>query len=124
MPPKPANYPDFPGIHNLEDATTFDTGIHTSLTGERSMHADDLPDTTVSRPPTRRLVLGALAGLGVGTATFRRALAADAARVGKVTPEMVQQAEWVAGIKLSDEDRKATANALTQTVGDLEKLRE
>ena len=62
------------------------------------MHAEDQPDTTINRPPTRRFVLGALAGLGVGTATFRRALAADAVRVGKVTPEMVQQAEWVAGI--------------------------
>jgi Asp-tRNA(Asn)/Glu-tRNA(Gln) amidotransferase A subunit family amidase len=87
------------------------------------MHADDQPDTSVSQPPTRRFVLGALAGLGVGTATFRRALAADAERVGKVTPEMVQQAEWVAGIKLSEEDRKAVANGLTQTVKDLETLR-
>ena len=87
------------------------------------MKADDQPDTTVSRPPTRRFVLGALAGLGVGSATFRRALAADAERVGKVTPEMVKQAEWIAGIKLSDEDRKAVATRLTQTVGDLETLR-
>jgi Asp-tRNA(Asn)/Glu-tRNA(Gln) amidotransferase A subunit family amidase len=41
-------------------------------------------------------------------------LATQAQPDGKVTPEMVQQAEWIAGIPLTDNERKALASALTQ----------
>jgi Asp-tRNA(Asn)/Glu-tRNA(Gln) amidotransferase A subunit family amidase len=85
--------------------------------------ADETPDTAGCRPPTRRFVLGVLAGLGVGSASFRRALAAQAERATAVTPEMIAQAEWIAGIKLSEEDRKAVAIGLNRTVKDLEVLR-
>ena len=53
----------------------------------------------------RRTLLKGLAGLGVGTATFRRALAAQAAQAGAVTPEMIKQAEWIAGLELTEEER-------------------
>ena len=53
----------------------------------------------------RRTVLAGLTGLGVGTATFRRALAAQAAQAGAVTPEMIKQAEWVAGLELTEDER-------------------
>ena len=53
----------------------------------------------------RREMLAALAGLGVGTAVFHRALAARAATAPKITPEMVEQAEWISGLELSEEDR-------------------
>jgi Asp-tRNA(Asn)/Glu-tRNA(Gln) amidotransferase A subunit family amidase len=72
---------------------------------------------------TRRRVLAALAAVGVGSATFRRAVAADAARQGDVTPEMLRQAEWVAGLELSDEDRESTAKAVTRTLREIETLR-
>ncbi len=71
--------------------------------------------TTVStpdRPLSRRNVLAALAGLGIGTAAFQRALAAQAEAAGKVTPELIQQAEWIAGITITEEDRKAVAGAV------------
>lgn len=94
------------------------------------MNADELPDvadetagTAAGPRPTRRLVLGALAGLGVGSATFRRALAVEAEKAGSITPEMIAQAEWVAGIKLSEADRKAIAKSVDATVKDLETLR-
>ena len=61
---------------------------------------------------TRRRVLVALSSLGIGTAAFQRALAWQAEQSNKVTPELIQQAEWVAGITLSDDDRKAVAQSV------------
>lgn len=61
---------------------------------------------------SRRNVLAALAGVGVGTVAFQRALAAQAEAAGKVTPELIQQAEWIAGITISEEDRKAVGSAV------------
>ena len=57
-------------------------------------------------PLDRRKVLAILAGLGVGTAVFQRALAAQVEVAGQITPLMVQQAEWVAGIELTEDDRQ------------------
>ncbi|MFO0936775.1 MAG: amidase [Gemmataceae bacterium] len=70
---------------------------------------------------TRRDLLAALAAVGVGTDPFRRSLVAQAAeqqpnRNPGVTAEMVKQAEWVAGITLSDKERDAVARALTGTM--------
>jgi Asp-tRNA(Asn)/Glu-tRNA(Gln) amidotransferase A subunit family amidase len=65
-------------------------------------------------PPTRRRLLQLLAGLGVGSAVFQRALAAAADNAPAVTADMVKQAEWVSGIKLSDDDRKALVGTLNQ----------
>ncbi len=59
----------------------------------------------------RRQVLQALAGAGIGTTVFQRALAQQAEN-GPLTVEMIQQAEWVAGIELNDEQRQAAAGAL------------
>ncbi len=83
--------------------------------------ADQPADTTPA--PTRRHLLKALAGLGVGSAVFRRALAAEAEKAVTVTPEMVQQAEWIAGLKLAEADRKALAGALTRSLRDFEAMR-
>jgi Asp-tRNA(Asn)/Glu-tRNA(Gln) amidotransferase A subunit family amidase len=55
-----------------------------------------------------------LTGLGIGSPAFQRALAAQAEPDGKITPEMVQQAEWIAGLQLTDSERKGLAAALTQ----------
>jgi Asp-tRNA(Asn)/Glu-tRNA(Gln) amidotransferase A subunit family amidase len=61
-------------------------------------------------PPTRRRCLQMLAALGIGSAVFRRALAAASDEAKPITDEMIHQAEWIAGIELSDEDRKALAD--------------
>ncbi len=53
-----------------------------------------------------------LASLGIGGVAFQRALAWQAEQAGRVTPELIQQAEWVAGIKLSEEDRKAIVQSV------------
>ena len=70
----------------------------------------------------RRSALAILAGAGVGTAVFQRALAAKAEE-GPVSLQMVADAEWVAGIKLSEPQREALVNALNDSRDDLEHIR-
>jgi Asp-tRNA(Asn)/Glu-tRNA(Gln) amidotransferase A subunit family amidase len=64
-----------------------------------------------------------LAGLGIGSSAFQRALAAQADPDSKVTPEMVQQAEWIAGLKLTENEHKVLASALTHAQGSFETMR-
>jgi Asp-tRNA(Asn)/Glu-tRNA(Gln) amidotransferase A subunit family amidase len=71
----------------------------------------------------RRRLLAVFAGLGVGTATFQRALAWQAEQAGKITPELIQQAEWIAGIALSEDDRKAIAASVERDQRRYEALR-
>ena len=54
----------------------------------------------------RRDALSILGTAGIGTAVFQRALAANA-EDSPVSREMVANAEWVAGIKLTDPQREA-----------------
>lgn len=54
----------------------------------------------------RRDLLSILGTAGIGTAVFQRALAAQADN-GPVTAQMVAQAEWIAGIALTDRQREA-----------------
>jgi Asp-tRNA(Asn)/Glu-tRNA(Gln) amidotransferase A subunit family amidase len=73
----------------------------------------------------RRAVLKALAGLGVGSVTFRRALAAQASQAGTVTPDMIKQAEWIAGLALTEAERTSTARSVARslrTFADLRKV--
>ena len=73
----------------------------------------------------RRSVLKAISAAGIGSAVFSRALEALAQGPGgpKVTPEMLQQAEWISGIKLTDEQRKLTLEGAGQQLGDFAKIR-
>jgi Asp-tRNA(Asn)/Glu-tRNA(Gln) amidotransferase A subunit family amidase len=73
-------------------------------------------------PLTRREMIAALSGLGIGTATFHEALAAEAER-NSVTPEMVERAEWLSGISLNDDERKAVAEAVKSDQQKIEALR-
>ena len=75
------------------------------------------------QPLTRRNVLGVLSGLGLGSAAFQRALAWQAEQAGKVTPELIQQAEWIAGITLTEEERKAIATTVERDQRRFEALR-
>jgi Asp-tRNA(Asn)/Glu-tRNA(Gln) amidotransferase A subunit family amidase len=62
----------------------------------------------------RREILRVAAAAGVGSAVFTRALTALAAEAGPggVTPAMIGQAEWVAGIALTDAQRELMAKDL------------
>src|SRR5438309_4951011 len=74
--------------------------------------------------PNRRQLLQLLGGLGIGSAAFQRALVAHAQQTGNVTPEMVKQAEWIAGLTLSEEDRKTTAQALQRLLQNFQTTRQ
>lgn len=72
--------------------------------------------------PDRRQLLRAAAALGFGTVTFHRALVAQVGEQPKkdgpvtVTAEMVKNAEWVAGITLTDAQRTTVASSLNRTL--------
>ena len=76
-----------------------------------------------NRLVTRRHWLTALAALGVGSAAFQRALALQAEQSGKITPELVKQAEWIAGITLTDDERKAITTTVERDQRRYEALR-
>ncbi len=80
---------------------------------------DDQPDARCGR----RAVLASLAGLGIGTAVFHRALAQQVTASRAVTPEMIQQAEWVAGLELAEEDRAAVAGKVQSALQRFEEMR-
>jgi Asp-tRNA(Asn)/Glu-tRNA(Gln) amidotransferase A subunit family amidase len=71
---------------------------------------------------SRRSALAVLGSAGIGTVVFQRALAATA-EAGSVTPQMVANAEWVAGIKLTEPQREAVVNAFKFAREDLGHLR-
>ncbi len=71
---------------------------------------------------TRRQALTILGAAGIGTGTFQRALAAKVGG-GPVSPEMVADAEWVAGIKLTRAQREAAARHLNKYRASLKRVR-
>src|SRR5215217_8127704 len=75
-------------------------------------------------PMGRRAILKGLTALGVGTASFRRALAVQAEQAGKVSPEMIKQAEWIAGLELSDKEREGAARSVQRNLEAFRALRE
>jgi Asp-tRNA(Asn)/Glu-tRNA(Gln) amidotransferase A subunit family amidase len=70
----------------------------------------------------RRNALSILAATGVGTTVFQRALAATA-EGGPVSSQMVADAEWVAGIKLTDPQREAVVKVFEWAPVDMEHVR-
>ncbi|MGH7127979.1 MAG: amidase, partial [Planctomycetaceae bacterium] len=84
---------------------------------------DRTSESPSSKRWDRRQVLGVLSGLGIGTAAWQRALAAEVEQAGQVTPEMIQQAEWIAGLELTEGERAATVGALESALNDFETLR-
>lgn len=71
----------------------------------------------------RRQVLKTLAAMGVGSGVFARALEALAEEKPQVTEEMIRQAEWIAGVTYTDDDRKLMLKDLNDARADYERLR-
>jgi len=67
--------------------------------------------------------MGILAGMGVGTSVWQRALAAQVEDSGTITAEMIQQAEWIAGLELSEDDREETAKSIRRSLDRFDALR-
>src|SRR5207244_4261429 len=91
-----------------------------------------LPNSATPRPamteqlfnaPTRRRALKVLAGLGIGTVVFQRALAQEATKAKTVTADMVKQAEWVSGLDLTEDQRKNVAGSLNRELAAFEQMR-
>lgn len=73
---------------------------------------------------SRRTILGVLTGLGVGTVGFRRAVAAAVSDGESLSTEMLKQAEWIADIELTDEEREETISGLEKSLKDARRVRE
>jgi Asp-tRNA(Asn)/Glu-tRNA(Gln) amidotransferase A subunit family amidase len=82
-----------------------------------------MTEDNFSLPPSRRNLLQALAVVGIGSVAFQRALAATADKPKGITVEMIQHAEWISGIRLSDEDRKTLAESLNRQQKQFETMR-
>ena len=82
-------------------------------------------------PIDRRHLFRAVAALGIGTPAFHRAVAAEAIReepkepepITAITAEMVKNAEWIAGLTLTEDERKAVAAGLTRSLAALDAAR-
>ena len=76
----------------------------------------------------RRELFAVVAALGIGGAAFQRAAAAEAEKEKEkptgITAEMVKNAEWIAGITLSGEERTLVATTLTRHLSGLKKAAE
>jgi len=72
---------------------------------------------------SRRHLLKVVAGLGVGSVVFQRAVVALAEENSGVTTEMIRQAEWIAGLELDEAQRESTAKAVQRSVLNFRELR-
>lgn len=72
----------------------------------------------------RRSVLGLLAGMGIGTATWQRAVASSVVTGNAVTAEMLKQAEWVADLELTDDEREDAVAGLQKGLKNARAIRE
>ena len=71
--------------------------------------------------PSRRDLLAVAASLGIGNSIFHRAIASEVKAAKDpvtVTPEMIKNAEWVAGLTLTEDQRQQLARAMTRAVAD------
>lgn len=78
----------------------------------------------MSEAVRRRSVLKALGALGVGSAALHRAVAVLADEKGEITADMIKQAEWIAGLELTDKEREDTARAVRRSLAQFEALRQ
>ncbi len=71
---------------------------------------------------TRRRALQILGTAGIGTSVFQRALAAKVVD-GPISPQMVEEAEWIAGIELTQAQREAAVKRLNKHRKSLKRMR-
>ncbi len=81
---------------------------------ERTFVGADYENASGASPARydRRTIVKALAGAGIGTAVFQRAVAAQVDAAGTFSPEMIRQACWIAGLELTEEQQEMAARAV------------
>jgi hypothetical protein len=62
---------------------------------------------------SRRDLFAALAAAGFGSPVFQRAVVAQTEKVEPLSVDSVKQAEWIAGLELSEADRKAVVKVVS-----------
>lgn len=72
----------------------------------------------------RRQWLKVIVSAGVGGSVFQRALAGQAEGLEEITAEMVQQAQWVAGVKLSPDEQNQLAQSLNRKQASWQAMRD
>ncbi|MEO2017928.1 MAG: amidase [Fuerstiella sp.] len=90
---------------------------------DESDNALTSPTDDTLTTPNRRQVLGVLAATGIGTAAFRRAVAQTVEQTVNIDAESIRNAEWVAGIELTDEERKTAAASVQGVLRKCEQMR-
>ena len=73
---------------------------------------------------TRRKILQVLAAGGIGSMAFQRALASRVVAAGTVTAQMIEEAQWIAGLDLDEADQASTAAKLQRALGQFAALRD
>ncbi|MFM7920427.1 MAG: amidase [Planctomycetaceae bacterium] len=71
----------------------------------------------------RRTLLRRFAALGAGSVTFQRALADETAKTGRLTEAQISNAEWIAGLTLSQADREVLIRSGESLLAELQQLR-
>ena len=76
----------------------------------------------------RRQVLRLVAGTGLGTPVFHRALVGllqedESDEAIKVSPDMVKTAEWISDTEFTEEERESIAKSVNRSLADWRKLR-
>ncbi len=78
-------------------------------------------------PPTsplhRRELLAGLAALGVSSSVWQRAVAQQLADQGRITLAQLEQAEWIAGLELTSDERQAIHDRIQNQLVRLDELR-
>lgn len=72
---------------------------------------------------SRRSWMVKLSAIGIGGVTFQRALAHKAVTAGSVTSQMIQEAQWIADVELTDEEREALLRQMQSQCESERKLR-
>lgn len=77
-----------------------------------------------SLTPSRRQLMKSLAALGIGSTVFQRAVVAQVPKeTTAVTVEMIEKAEWITGLKLTDAERRALVRNLNNGLRSFERNR-
>jgi len=72
----------------------------------------------------RRGILKAMAAAGIASPVLGRAVAALAEDAGQITPDMIGQAEWITGMRFSDEERSLMLEDVNETLAQWREIRD
>ena len=71
----------------------------------------------------RRAWMVQLTALGIGSVAFQRALAHKASLTGAITPQMINDAQWIADVELTDSEKETLAKQIQEQTENERKLR-